>query len=413
MEVYVKKYSVKKSNYIVIWLFLLFFLFLIVREVSATTYYVSPTGNDSNSGSTSAPFRTIQRAAYIVEPGDTVIVKNGTYTDTDGDNSVVYLARVGAAGKTITFRAENKWGAVLDGQNYTTDYGFLTSRASYVKVQDFEMKNFKFGGLRASSSSNNIEFYRNKIHDIGRYYIDPCNNYEYADFGRKGVSVDNSSSFITIDSNVIYDIGRLPGGACSQYSSFDYNHDHGVYLSSGNITLQNNIFYNCKAGWAIQAYPPPISGITVINNTFYGTNPQREGHILISGNQSNWIIQNNIFYNPKGWAIQGGSSDDANIVIKNNLVYDAVIASSGNCDGVKWKCTNNITGDPRFTNLSGYDFHLRSDSPAIDKGLIFSGRTKDADGNSIVGAPDIGAYEAGGVSEDSTPPAPPAAIEVK
>src|SRR5262249_31357167 len=45
-----------------------------------TTYYVSPTGSDSNPGSEAAPFKTIQKAADIVNPGDAVIVEDGVYT---------------------------------------------------------------------------------------------------------------------------------------------------------------------------------------------------------------------------------------------------------------------------------------------------------------------------------------------
>ncbi len=69
-------------------------LFLVASgEAFAATYYVSPTGSDSSSGSASAPFKTIQKAANIVNPGDTVIVKDGTYTDTDSDDYVVELNR--------------------------------------------------------------------------------------------------------------------------------------------------------------------------------------------------------------------------------------------------------------------------------------------------------------------------------
>src|SRR5439155_8510243 len=47
----------------------------------ATTYYVSPTGSDSNLGTTiNAPFQTIQWAASKVLPGDTVIVRDGVYS---------------------------------------------------------------------------------------------------------------------------------------------------------------------------------------------------------------------------------------------------------------------------------------------------------------------------------------------
>src|SRR5689334_18773295 len=51
---------------------------------SAATYYVSTTGNDSNAGSQSSPFRHLSKAAAsATAPGDTVIVMNGTY-DNEG-----------------------------------------------------------------------------------------------------------------------------------------------------------------------------------------------------------------------------------------------------------------------------------------------------------------------------------------
>jgi hypothetical protein len=43
------------------------------------TYHVSPTGSDSNPGSEARPFRTIQKAADSVKPGDTVLVDDGVY----------------------------------------------------------------------------------------------------------------------------------------------------------------------------------------------------------------------------------------------------------------------------------------------------------------------------------------------
>jgi parallel beta-helix repeat protein len=52
------------------------------RPAWALTYYVATDGSDSNSGtSTSAPFRTIQRAMNVVAPGDNVQIRGGTYRE--------------------------------------------------------------------------------------------------------------------------------------------------------------------------------------------------------------------------------------------------------------------------------------------------------------------------------------------
>ena len=42
-------------------------------------YHVSITGDDSNPGSASAPLRTVQAAAMLAQPGDTVTVHEGIY----------------------------------------------------------------------------------------------------------------------------------------------------------------------------------------------------------------------------------------------------------------------------------------------------------------------------------------------
>jgi hypothetical protein len=46
---------------------------------AASTYYVSLDGSDAAAGTEAAPFRTIQRAASLVDAGDTAVVRAGTY----------------------------------------------------------------------------------------------------------------------------------------------------------------------------------------------------------------------------------------------------------------------------------------------------------------------------------------------
>ena len=47
----------------------------------AATYYVATTGSDHAEGSPDAPFRTINRAAELARPGDTVVVHSGEYRE--------------------------------------------------------------------------------------------------------------------------------------------------------------------------------------------------------------------------------------------------------------------------------------------------------------------------------------------
>jgi hypothetical protein len=50
-------------------------------QAAGNTYYVSTDGDDSNPGTESAPWRTIQKAANSVGPGDAVYVHAGTYRE--------------------------------------------------------------------------------------------------------------------------------------------------------------------------------------------------------------------------------------------------------------------------------------------------------------------------------------------
>src|SRR5215472_5892577 len=53
---------------------------------AAATYYVAPSGSDGNSGTSSKPFREIRKAISVSQPGDTVLVADGSYLGFDLDS---------------------------------------------------------------------------------------------------------------------------------------------------------------------------------------------------------------------------------------------------------------------------------------------------------------------------------------
>ena len=81
------------------------------------TFEVDPAGNDSAAGSSTSPWRTLQKAANTVRAGDLVIVRAGR-------SAGLYLTTSGTATDPITFRGDP--GAIVDTQNPTTpDLGGL------------------------------------------------------------------------------------------------------------------------------------------------------------------------------------------------------------------------------------------------------------------------------------------------
>ena len=53
---------------------------LLVQTVGSL-YYVSPTGSDSNLGTLTAPFLTINHGVRVLLPGDTLYIRGGTYAE--------------------------------------------------------------------------------------------------------------------------------------------------------------------------------------------------------------------------------------------------------------------------------------------------------------------------------------------
>ncbi len=60
---------------------LLIIMVFVASQLPAKEYHVSVKGSDQNDGSSSKPFRTINFAAQLAEPGDVITVQEGTYRE--------------------------------------------------------------------------------------------------------------------------------------------------------------------------------------------------------------------------------------------------------------------------------------------------------------------------------------------
>ena len=84
-------------------------LFLPISQILlAQTWYVSGTGNDSNDGKTlKTAFRSLQKAADLVQAGDKVLIDKGIYTNADksSGSAVLSINRSGKPDAWITWQA--------------------------------------------------------------------------------------------------------------------------------------------------------------------------------------------------------------------------------------------------------------------------------------------------------------------
>ncbi len=86
------------------------------QRVLFTTYYVSPGGSNSGDGSAAQPFQTIQQAAYLAQPGDTVLIHGGAYHET------ITPANSGLPGEPIKFAPFGDGAVTVDGADPVTGW---------------------------------------------------------------------------------------------------------------------------------------------------------------------------------------------------------------------------------------------------------------------------------------------------
>jgi hypothetical protein len=82
----------------------------LASTVQCREIYVSPTG--TGTGSSTAPYGSIQSAVNAAAPGDTIYLRAGTYSPT----SNIQITKSGTATSPITLRSYQKEKVILDGE---------------------------------------------------------------------------------------------------------------------------------------------------------------------------------------------------------------------------------------------------------------------------------------------------------
>ena len=97
-----------------------------------STFYVSTGGSNDNPGTLARPLRTIRHAASLAMPGDTVLVRAGTYRET------VTPARSGTASAPITFKPYNNERVTVSGADVVTRWS-AHSNSIYKAAQGWDL----------------------------------------------------------------------------------------------------------------------------------------------------------------------------------------------------------------------------------------------------------------------------------
>jgi hypothetical protein len=376
-------------------------------------YYVATTGNDASAGTSSAPFRTINRAAQLAVAGDVVNIADGTYTES------VFVKNSGAPGAPIVFQAQNRGGVVLTGGQYifqalnnglqgATPQKYITLKGLIFRayagnaagktavraafgwaIEDCLFDNAGDTGMSIGDHNVRIErttFQYNYVHAFivyGGYgggtspsdpAYRPVENLQVIDVVLRGNHTRNLAGLATTSTRVVK-IGVSRGTVIDNMESYE-NYGSGMWFDSKNtnFTVRNSYIHHNR-------------DVSASDGTVYKASGRG---LYIEKNWGGGLVENNVIADNGGAGITIVSTNDAkfnnNLLLRNeqNIQFVAMTGPS-----YEYFTLRNLTF--RGTHMKGWravgsvwamggDFSL---GPA-GMGLSVDGSTYDTTNNTVL-----------------------------
>jgi hypothetical protein len=421
--------------------------------VAAVTYYVSGTGSDSNDGLTQATaFLTLQHAANLTQPGDTVYVMNGTYSNSCPTCDVLEISTPGTPSAWITYEAYPGQSPVISFNGWE---GILfVPTAAYIQVSGFTVVgnnyNVTLAQALAQSYTNPDPIYNgNCIASDGRAgtptvkpnHLKILNNTIYA-CGGGGIGTAQSD-YVTISGNTIYDSAWYSiygSSAISTWENWNADSNTGYkMIITGNRLLSNaNLVPTLGSPVATDgegiivdstrnsAYQPsigldPYIGRTYIANNVIYTNGSaaievfESNHVDVVNNSSYQDVYvpavtgrgemnvneatdvnvfNNIFYSAAGQNPATVCCNSTQITLDYNIYFGGS-NYAGTVSGPHDLTADPLYVDPADSNHLIVNLAVSPSSPAVASGTPNLAPTTDFAGNPRPGSKgyDRGAYQ--------------------
>lgn len=190
---------------------LLFFV-LLVGHAQAATYYSGPTGSGSTC-SVGAPC-TNQTALGLLQPGDTLMLNDGTYTGATGmlnwagttSGSACAAYKGGTSTQPISILAVTDGGAIIDGQVARKPLQWTCVR--YVTIEGLRFQNSNGNVLYLIKSPNNT--FRRISGYNGNYYPAPdasaCPGAVYYNY--HVMQIYDQSNYVVVEDSIFAGSGR-------------------------------------------------------------------------------------------------------------------------------------------------------------------------------------------------------------
>ena len=380
-------------------------LFIFHLPLSARLLYLSPDGDDNAACEAGAVFRTFTRASECLAPGDTLLVREGTYT------GGVYILVKATPEAPVLIRGENL-NAVVSGSGAELD-AIRIQDASYITLNRLTVLKANRAGC-AVRFSNHVTITNCKIGDNGTWGIFTSfaddirfeGNECYGSHDQHGIYHSNSGDRFIIRGNRVHDNSgngihlngdpEIPGeDGVLNWGIVERNIIWGNGQSGGaginmthvhDILVRNNLIYkNYAAGMTIYqdtgTFEQGSKRVAVLGNTVYFPKGYGRACINIQTTTEKVLVAGNILIcgdNQRG-AIEVESDHLPSIISDRNVLWGAdssriierknKLLSIQNWRSLSGNDRHSILADPRFVSIDSADFRLQASSPAIDAGM--------------------------------------------
>lgn len=214
-------------------------------------YYVNGTsGSDSNNGSLSAPFLTIQKAVNETHVGGTVYIMAGEY------NEVVDIVNNGSAGNIITIRNYQSDEVIINGHGQL-DSGYdgiiHAQWKHHYRITGLTLRNGSYGDGSGTGSNQAYGILWRKSTTTDTISDITLDNLTIYNFTNAGIHIVRNSPYdgswinnVIIENNTIYDTCNWPKGRTDPGGAPVNAANEGIsILGAQNVTIQYNYVYQC------------------------------------------------------------------------------------------------------------------------------------------------------------------------
>jgi parallel beta-helix repeat protein len=348
---YPKKEFIRNTQYTILITTLILFCLILPQTSQAATYYVDIDGvgedgilgttddvisNDTNPGTSSAPWKTLTKAQATLVHGDTVLVRNGNYgslsfvSTVDSNNWTEKITYKAALGHTpvLTYLESNSNSKLVhrylefDGLTINVPDDGVRRWAIYFRNSDYlRILNCTVNGVWKDPSSNGMTYYGIMIAetlsaDMNDILIENC----YVQNCAEGIAIYGSpKDNVIFRNNTIYHTSGsgmniscttnnntilIEGNYISGQESVGGAHASGLELRARNLIVRNNIIHNFGN----------TSGITTYPSTFNGQGG------FPSGGFTNMLFENNLVYDTRNINTTWLHGIGQNFVFRNNTL---------------------------------------------------------------------------------------------